>query len=147
MGSDSCARASMTNKMKAFVDEYLMDLNATQAAIRAGYSKRRANVTGTELLSHPDVQEALTGAFKARGERVQVKEADVINGLLREVNSGDLDEPSHARVKAWELLGRYMGMFREAEVPPAPAVVLPDPLTPEEWQVKHGDNEQDPNLH
>ena len=43
--------AKMTEKQKRFCDEYLIDLNATQAAIRAGYSKKTANRIGTENLS------------------------------------------------------------------------------------------------
>lgn len=49
--------ANMTAKQKRFCDEYLIDLNATQAAIRAGYSKKTAKQIGQENLTKPDIQE------------------------------------------------------------------------------------------
>ena len=49
----------LTPKQKRFVDEYLVDLNATQAAIRSGYSKKRANVIGYENLTKPYISEAI----------------------------------------------------------------------------------------
>ena len=133
----------MTDKMRVFVDEYLADLNATAAAIRAGYSKHTASVKGSQLLSHPDIQEALTAAFKARTERTRVNESDVIHGLMTEAKGAD---EGNARVKAWEVLGRFLGMFREADAPPMPKVILGRALTAEEWQAEFGDNERDPNL-
>ena len=51
--------ASWTPKQKRFVAEYCVDCNATQAAIRAGYSHKRANQTGYNLLQDPDIQEAV----------------------------------------------------------------------------------------
>ncbi len=56
---DSHAMNELTNKQKRFVDEYLVDLNATQAAIRAGYSERAANSTGPRLLKKPAVAAAV----------------------------------------------------------------------------------------
>lgn len=49
--------ARMTEKQKRFCEEYLIDLNATQAAIRAGYSERTAKETGCENLTKPNIQE------------------------------------------------------------------------------------------
>lgn len=66
-----------------FVEEYLVDLNATQAAIRAGYSERSAHVTGTRLLANAKVREAVDEAKRARAERVEVKQDTVLRELLR----------------------------------------------------------------
>ncbi len=53
---------SLTPKQARFVEEYLIDLNATQAAIRAGYSAKTARAMGCENLTKPDIQAAVTEA-------------------------------------------------------------------------------------
>ena len=67
----------LTDKQQAFVNEYLIDLNATQAAIRAGYSERTAYASGYENLSKPQIAVAIADAFKARSERTQI-DADYV---------------------------------------------------------------------
>lgn len=62
----------LTLKQQRFVDEYLIDLNATQAAIRAGYSKRTANEQAARLLAKVSVQEALQNARKAQVKRTHI---------------------------------------------------------------------------
>lgn len=59
-------------RQQQFIQEYLIDLNATQAALRAGYSKARANRAGYELLQRQDVQDALAGAMEERGRRTEI---------------------------------------------------------------------------
>ena len=63
--------AKMTEKQKRFCDEYLVDLNATQAAIRAGYSKKTANVIANENLTKPYIKEYIE-------KRMAEKEAELI---------------------------------------------------------------------
>jgi len=62
---------ALTEKQKIFADEYLIDLNATQAAIRAGYSKKTAYRTGADNLRKPQIQEYIK-------ERLKEKESDLI---------------------------------------------------------------------
>ncbi len=62
----------LTPKQEAFVREYLIDLNATQAALRAGYSPRTSNEQGSRLLANVSVRFALNQAMKERGERTKV---------------------------------------------------------------------------
>lgn len=52
----------LTDKQKKFVEEYLIDLNATQSAIRAGYSPKTANEQGARLLANVSIQEAISKA-------------------------------------------------------------------------------------
>jgi phage terminase small subunit len=66
--------AKLTPKQLRFVDEYLVDLNATQAAIRAGYSAKTANEQGARLLSNVMVQAALAERMKAREQRTEVND-------------------------------------------------------------------------
>lgn len=97
-------------KQRAFVGEYLKDLNATQAAIRAGYSAKTAKQQGARLLTNADVQAALAEAMEARSERTRV-DADWL--LLRladqaEADIADLfDEFGNAKpVKEWPIAFR-----------------------------------------
>jgi len=76
-------------KQKTFVEEYLIDLNATQAAIRAGYSEKTAYSIGSELLKKPEIQEAIALAMKARQERTQVT-ADMVVAELAKIGFSDL---------------------------------------------------------
>lgn len=71
----------MRPKQAAFVQEYLIDLNATQAAIRAGYSKKTAHVIGTENLSKPAIASALAAAQQARAKRTGITQDRVLQEL------------------------------------------------------------------
>lgn len=70
-------------KRQRFVEEYLVDLNATQAAIRAGYSKKTAYRQGADLLKNPQIAEAITKANKDRSERTKITADSVIEQLAR----------------------------------------------------------------
>jgi phage terminase small subunit len=74
-------RHGLTGKQGRFVAEYLIDLNATQAAVRAGYSPKVAYRQGFENLRKPQVEAALTEAMAARAQRVELS-ADAV---LREI--------------------------------------------------------------
>lgn len=74
---------ALTEKQKRFVDEYLVDLNATQAAIRAGYSERNADKIGSELLGKTRVSEAIQEAIKLRQERTEITQDMVLEELAR----------------------------------------------------------------
>jgi phage terminase small subunit len=70
--------AVLTPKQKAFVDEYLVDLNATQAAMRAGYSEKTARQIGEQNLSKLDIQQALQRRMKEREERTEITQDQVL---------------------------------------------------------------------
>jgi len=73
----------LTPKQARFVDEYLCDLNATQAAARAGYSARTANEQGSRLLANVSVRSALSEAMKAREKRTHITQDRVLKELAR----------------------------------------------------------------
>lgn len=79
----------LTKKQKLFCDEYLIDLNATQAAIRAGYSKKSAESQGSRLLTNGKVVEYLAGKMAKRSEKVKV-DADYVLNRLVEIDKMDL---------------------------------------------------------
>jgi len=73
----------LTAKQQRFVQEYLVDLNATQAAIRAGYSKKTAGQIGDENLKKPQIAEALAVAQAARAERTGITADAVLQELAK----------------------------------------------------------------
>lgn len=70
---------ALTAKQQRFVLEFLSDLNATQAAIRAGYSSRTANEQGPRLLAHPEIKAAIDAAKLKRSERTEIDADRVLN--------------------------------------------------------------------
>jgi phage terminase small subunit len=73
----------LTPKQQRFVDEYLIDLNATQAAIRAGYSAKNADKIGPELLGKTRVAEAIRRAKEKRSARTEIKADRIVKELAR----------------------------------------------------------------
>ena len=73
----------MTPKQQRFVEEYLVDLNATQAAMRAGYSAKTARQMASENLSKPDIQEAIALAKQARSEKTKIDAEWVLRELVK----------------------------------------------------------------
>lgn len=134
----STSGRGLNEKQKRFVEEYLIDLNATQAAIRAGYSQNTARSIGQRLLTFVDIQAAIQQAQSNRSERVQITQEEVIRRLLENVDiasgkkattitipskneNGEVIgndvahfvyEPSAVN-KALELLGKHLGMFTQ----------------------------------
>lgn len=74
---------ALTNKQKAFVKEYLVDLNATQAAIRAKYSKKTAGAIGEENLKKPDIAKAIQAEMDKRGKRTEITADKVLQELAK----------------------------------------------------------------
>ena len=140
----------MTKKQKLFCDEYLIDLNATQAAIRAGYSTETAGAIGNENLKKPEIRAHIDRAMAERSKRTGVNADRVIQELAKIafVNAPDVIDPETAtiredalaedtaaiqsvkvktfgedglereikmadKLKALELLGKHLGMFKE----------------------------------
>ena len=106
----------MTAKQERFVQEYLVDLNATQAALRAGYSEKTARSIGAENLSKPDIEKAIADALEARRLRTEITQDRVLEELaaiafaplpeVREVKMSD-------RLVALDKLAKHLGMFTE----------------------------------
>lgn len=124
----------LTDKQTAFVREYLVDLNATQAAIRAGYSERTASRIGPQLLGKTCVREAIEKAQAKRARRVEVTQDYVLSNLVEVVErtmqrapvldrKGEQVTDEEGRAvwtfdakganKALELLGKHLGIFTD----------------------------------
>lgn len=75
--------ADLNEKQRRFVAEYLVDLNATQAAIRAGYSEKTAHSQGPRLLEHVGIQAAIAAANQKRQHRTEITQDRVLQELAR----------------------------------------------------------------
>lgn len=73
----------MTKKQKRFIEEYLIDLNATQAAIRAGYSPKTAKDIGCENLAKPNISDAIDKAMAERSRRTGINQDRILLELAR----------------------------------------------------------------
>lgn len=74
---------ALTAKQQRFVDEYLTDLNATQAAIRAGYSEKTARSISNENMTKPDIQAAIAKGMQARSGRTEITQDMVLRELAK----------------------------------------------------------------
>lgn len=123
----------LTEKQKRFCDEYLIDLNATQAAIRAGYSEKTAEQMGYQLLQKTSVQEHLQKRLSDRSERTAITQDRVLNelakvGFAKAADYTDADLKYSNKLRALELLEKHLGMFDKAE-PPSREEAEDDPIT------------------
>ena len=96
----------LTDRQKQFVKEYLVDLNASQAALRAGYSD---SSYGRVLYAKSHVQAAIAKEREKAQERTSVTADMVVEGLLKEAKNEN--EPGATRVSAWKALGKHLGLF------------------------------------
>ena len=113
----------MTPKQAAFVDEYLIDLNATQAAIRAGYSAKTAEWIGPQLLGKSHVSAAIAKRMEDRSKRTEITQDRVLTDIelikqdaMRKAYDKNGNEAmiNHtSALKACELQGRHLQMWND----------------------------------
>lgn len=120
----------MNARQKRFCDEYLIDCNATQAAIRAGYSPKTAKVTGAKMLINANLKvyideqlERIHNEKTADAQEVLEYLTAVMRGqhteqTLQLIGDGvqkiaDIDVSAKERLKAAELIGKRYGMFKD----------------------------------
>ena len=133
---------ALSAKRQAFVANYLLDFNATQSAIRAGYSPRAAKVTGHRLLTDANVMSALAAGKEKQAAQTKITQDDVLRMLEREATAGDFANPNTARIRAIELLAKIHGMLTDKvqveQTGPPPTINVrfgkPADATPDETQ-------------
>lgn len=101
---------ALTAKQQRFVVEYLVDLNATQAAIRAGYAAKGAKDQAYQLMQRPVIAAAIKEAMEARNQRTQV-DADYVLSRLTEIDQMDMldildDDMSFKPLSKWPKVWR-----------------------------------------
>ena len=130
--------SDLTPKQACFVGEYLIDLNATQAAIRAGYSERSAKQLGSRLLTNADVQTAVAKDQAEKAEKLGLSQEWVLRRLVQvverclqaeavvdrkgepviiETPEGEMGATytfqAAGAIRALELLGKHLNLFNE----------------------------------
>ena len=113
----------LTEKQKRFCEEYLVDLNATQAYFRAGYSAKNENIAGVEglkLLRNPKIQKNISELRQKQSERTGIT-ADTVLKELEKIALSDVEVSGKEKIKALELLGKHLGMFNGQTEDPAAA--------------------------
>lgn len=109
------AKEKNADRQMAFAAEYILDWNGTQAAIRAGYSPKGAEVTAAQVLRYPKVRAEIE---RLLAERVPEKNEIIQRNIehLKRIAYRDNEDESkneQAQIKAMELLGKYAGMFTD----------------------------------
>jgi phage terminase small subunit len=97
----------MTPKQKQFCQEYMVDLNGSKAAVRAGYSSKSANRAASNLLSKIDIQTEIQTLREAQEKRTQVN-ADWVLKQLRELALNACDS---VKVSALDKIAKHLGMY------------------------------------
>lgn len=107
-----------TSKQERFCDEYLVDLNGQQAAIRSGYSPVSAKVQASRLLTNDNVRQLIQCKLKETEQRLQLQRDDVIRGLIKAAEQAKEQDDPQAAIDAYREIGRMLGYYeRPAEVP------------------------------
>ena len=104
---------TLTAKQQMFVKEYLVDLNATQAAIRAGYSEDSAQQIGAENMLKPVIAVAINKGKQDRAEKVDISAQDVLESIKRIRDKAEAADKNTDALKANELLGKHLKLFTD----------------------------------
>lgn len=107
--------SKLTDRQKMFCKEYIVDLNAKQACIRAGYSEKTAKQIGSENLSKPYLQEEIARLMKSREERVKLTADKVLEDIERVRTLAEGSEQYSVSLKASELQGKHLAMFTDKQ--------------------------------
>ena len=122
--------AKMTAKQRRFCDEYIISLNATQAAIKAGYSKKTAGVIGDENLKKPNIKEYIAERMAEKDSKLIADQDEILKYLTSVLRGESKSEvlarcydgsedvinkypDEKERLKAAELLGKRYGLYTE----------------------------------
>ena len=119
--------AKLTSKQQAFCEEYLVDLNATQAAIRAGYSAHTAKEMGCENLSKPNIADLIANLKAERSAKTELNARWVLDRLKivhdrcmqeeavtdAEGRTGEYKFEHSGANRSLELIGKHLAMFTE----------------------------------
>lgn len=123
--------STLTSKQQLFCEEYLIDLNATQAAIRAGYTEKSARVTACKMLTNANIESKISELMSARSELTGLNAQWVISRLKSVVDrcmtaepvmvrgddgmeeSGEYKFDSSGANRSLELLGKHLHLFTD----------------------------------
>jgi Terminase small subunit len=112
------ATGALNHKQRKFAEEYLIDLNATQAAIRSGYAAKTAYSSGERLLRHAEVSKAIAQAQAELSERTKITQERVLTeiGKIAFANLKEWEKVPHklnAKLNALIQAGKHVGLFTD----------------------------------
>lgn len=107
----------LTPKQTKFVDEYMVDFNGTQAAIRSGYSKKTAQEQSSRLLSNVIISTEIKKRQEKHSQNLEITKEGLLTNLMEIMNKEkDGTFPSTA-IKAIEVIGKWLGMDKPDDAP------------------------------
>jgi phage terminase small subunit len=104
---------SLNDRQRDFCEEYLVDLNATQAVLRAGYNTKYPNRIAFQLMENPAIRIAIDGLRAARTKNSDVTKDFVLRGIQKAIRLAEEAGNLNALLRGHELLARHLGMFVE----------------------------------
>lgn len=111
----------LTKKQEMFVEEYIIDLNATQAAIRAGYSKKTARQIGEQNLSKLDIRKAIDERLAEKKERLIMKQDEILERLTQQGRRESTDyQVAIVEEMLFDENDKPMGVIKKAKVVETP---------------------------
>lgn len=113
---------ALNDKQKRFCEEYLIDLNATQAAIRAGYSDETSRQIGSENLSKLDIQEYLAQLKTKKSKELNISFEDVVLGVYHIAQNAEKDAD---KLKAYDQVSKHLGFYEKDNNQKKTEVILP----------------------
>ncbi len=108
---NSVVLPTTTAKQSRFIDEYMVDMNGTAAAERAGYSKKTSRAIACELLTKPDIQAALQARGAALARELEITRAGVVQGLLDAFDMAKADRQPAAMISAMAAVAKLLGFY------------------------------------
>jgi len=106
-------KPNLTPKQELFCREYVVDMNATQAAIRAGYSKKTATPTASRLLTYVNIQNRVKELKEQKCSKIELSVESVMNGILDTQRRAKEDDNYNAELKAADMLARHVGAYEK----------------------------------
>ena len=104
---------SLSDQQRMFCEEYLVDMNATQACIRAGYKTKFPNRVGYQLMENPAVRITIDGLRAERSKGTDVTKDFVLRGIQKTITLAEANGNLNALLRGYELLAKHLGMFIE----------------------------------
>ena len=105
----------LTKKQLAFCEQYVIDRNASQAAIRAGFSEKTAKETSYKLLQKDHIKIKINELVGKASEKAEIDAAYVLEGIQRIALNAEADKNHSSALKGFELLGKYLKLFTDVQ--------------------------------
>ena len=107
---------ALTHKQARFVDEYLVDFNGAQAALRAGYSQKAAKEAAYQLLTNSHIAKAVESRAQEASEKLKITRERVLQGFLEAAAMAKEEGNAMAIVSAWREVAKLLGMYPSSRV-------------------------------